>query len=149
MEQSFVKYINEFFRKLIEIHNLSIKFELNEGQSYMIEYSSKHFVIKIEKYFREFYVTIYKVNKANNEINLFNLLEYLRQDDLKVPKSNYFRKEKNIEECYRKQLNHISSVIYENYSLINNFFGSVNYEAMVVDFEIYWKNRHPELYKRS
>jgi hypothetical protein len=149
MEQSFIKYIYEFFRRLIEAYGLKIKTELNEGQSYMIEYSSGNFIIKIEKYFREFYVTLYRTNKPDSEINLFNLLEYLKQDDAHVPKSEYFRKEKDIEECYKKQLNHISAVIYENYNLINDFFSGDNYELKMAEFEKYWKNRHPEFYKKT
>lgn len=149
MEQSFIKYIYEFFKRLIEVYGFKIKTELNEGQSYMIEYSSGDFVIKIEKYFREFYATLYKINKLDSEINLFNLLEYLKQGNTQVPKSEYFRKEKNIEECYRKQLAHISSVIYENYGLINDFFNEENYESNVMGFEKYWKSKHPEFYKKT
>lgn len=145
MEQSFVKYIYEFLKSLIEIYGFRIKTELNEGQSYMIEYSSNDFVIKIEKYFREFYVSLYKIDKPDNEVNLFNLLEYLKQADSKAPRSEYFRKEKDIEECYRKQLSHISSVVYENYDLIKDFFSSDNYP----EFEKYWKNKHPELYEKA
>lgn len=145
MEQSFLKYIYEFFKSLIEIYGFKIKTELNEGESYMIEYSSNDFVIKIEKYFREFYVSLYKIDKPDNEINLFNLLEYLKQAETIIPKSEYFRNEKDIQECYLKQLSHISSVIYENYDLIKDFFSNGNY----TEFENYWKKKHPELYKKA
>lgn len=147
MEENFTKYIYEFFSKLIKLYGFAIKRELNEENSYLIEYRSADFVIKIEKYFREFYATLYKTNKPDDEINLFNLLEYLKQDN-ETPKSDYFRQEKDIEECYRKQLNHISSVIYENYALLNNFFSSDDYELKFADFEMYWRNKHPELYKK-
>jgi hypothetical protein len=147
MEQSFIKYINEFFKKLIDINSFSIKMESSEEQSYMIEYCSKDFVIKIEKYFREFYVSLYKIDKPDDEINLFNLLGYLKQFDAEAPKSEYFRKEKDLEECYKKQLNHISSVIYENYTLISDFFCDDNHEAKFAEFKKYWKTKHPELFK--
>ena len=146
MEQKFIKYIYEFFKRLIEIYGFRIKTELNEGQSYMIEYDSGNFVIKIEKYFREFYATHYKLDSPDKEINLFNLLEYLRQGDAQVPKSEYFRNEKDIEECYKKQLNHISGAIYENYNLINDFFNGNEYELKMIEFENYWKSKHPDLY---
>lgn len=149
MEQSFIKYIYEFFKRLIEIYGFQIKTEINDGQSYMIEYSSGGFVLKIEKYFREFYATLYKINKPESEINLFNLLEYLKHGDTQVSKSEYFRKEKDIEECYRKQLAHISYVIYDNYYLINDFFSSDDYEIKRNEFEKYWKNKHPEFYKKG
>ena len=148
MVQSFVKYTYEFFKWLIEVYGFKIKVELNDGQSYMIEYSSGDFIIKIEKYFREFYATIYKKSNTDDEINLFNLLEYLKQGSAQIPQSEYFRKEKDIEECYRKQLSHISSAIYDNYNLINGFFGEDNYELRVLEFEKYWKNKHPEFYNK-
>lgn len=149
MEQSFIKFIYEFFKRLIEAYGFKIKTELNEDQSYLIEYSSKDFVIKIEKYFREFYASLYKLNKPDFEINLFNLLEYLKQGDSNIPKSEYFRKEKDIEECYKKQLAHVSSVIYDNYNLINDFFSDDHYEINVIEFEKFWKNKHPEFYKKA
>lgn len=149
MENSFIKHIYDFFKKLIELHGFQIKTELNERQSYMIEYGSSNFVIKIEKYFREFYTTLYKANKPDSEINLFNLLEYLKHNDAKVPKSEYFRNEKDIEECYKKQLNYISIVIYENYNLIDNFFSGNDNELKMAEFEKYWKNKHPEFYNKG
>ena len=147
MEQDFIKYIHEFFKRLIEVYGFQVRSDLKERETYMIEYRSDNFVIKIEKYFREFYVTLYKPNEPDKEINLFNLLEYLRQGDSQVPKSEYFRSEKDIEECYKKQLNHISGVIYENYNLIDIFFN--DNELKMVEFEKYWKNKHPELYKKA
>ncbi len=149
MEKSFIKYIYEFFKQLIEVYGFKIKTELNEEQSYMIEYSSGDIVIKIEKYFREFYITLYKINKPDSEINLFNLLEFLKQSDSQVPKSEYFRKEKDLEECYRKQLAHVSSAVYDNYDLIMVFFDKKNYELNMMEFEKYWKNKHPEFYKKA
>jgi len=148
MERNFVKYIHDFFKELIELHGFEIKSEINNETSYRLEYSSKDFVIKIEKYFREFYVSLYKLEDLDNEINLFNLLEYLKQGTSDVPKSEYFRKEKDVEECYRKQLKYISSVIYNNYAVIKEFFDE-KYKSRMTDFEKYWKNQHPELYKTS
>lgn len=139
MEQNFTKYVHEFFKKPMETYDFRIKTELNDDQSYLIEYSSKDFVIKIENYFREFYASLYKINYPNREINLFNLLEYLKQNDVIVPKCDYFRKEKDIDVCYRKQLNHISIVINDNYVLIKDFFSSGNYELEIIEFEKYWK----------
>ncbi|MGB4415560.1 MAG: hypothetical protein WBI53_11865 [Paludibacter sp.] len=148
MEHNFIKYVYQFFNKLIELCGFQIKTELNEEQSYMIEYSSDNFVIKIEKYFREFYATVYKINKSDNEINLFNLLGYLKQDDKDMPQSEYFRKEKDIEECYRKQLAHISSVIFKNFDLIASFFNEDKYELNLIEFEKFWKSKHPEFYNK-
>lgn len=149
MELSYIKYIYEFFQRLIEVYGFKVKTELKERQSYMIEYGSGGFVIKIEKYFREFYATLYKLNKPDCEINLFNLLEYLKQGCVEIPSSEYFRKEKDIDECYRKQLAQISAVIYENFDLIADFFNESEYELNVIEFEKYWKSKHPELYNKA
>jgi hypothetical protein len=149
MEQNFIKYISEFFRRLIEVYNFEIKTEKKEGQSYMIEFISNGFVIKIEKYFQEFYSTLYKINKQDSEINLFNLLEYLKQRSEEIPSSEYFRKERDIDECYRKQLSHISTLIYANIDVIADFFNEAKYELNVIEFEKYWKSKHPELYNKA
>lgn len=148
MKQNFVNYIYEFFNKLIELYDFKIKAELNEGQSYLIEYESKDFSIKIEKYFREFYVSLYKLDDLENEINLFNLLEYLKQGATDSPRSEYFHKEKDIEICYRNQLEYISTIIYNNFPAISSFFCSVTFKSNVLAFERYWENKHPELYKK-
>lgn len=120
MGHTYIEYIHEFFIRLTESFGFQIKTELDEEQSFMIEYSSEIYIIKIEKYLREFYVTLYKIDKPDIEINLFNLLEYLKQGEKQIPKSDYFRLEKDINECYRKQLLHLSSVLFENYKLINS-----------------------------
>ena len=147
MEQTIVKYNYEFFKKLIEVYGFKMEKELIEEQSCKIEYSSDDFIIKIEKYFREFYLSLYKINKPESEINLFNLLDFLRQSDKFVPRSEYFHNEKNIEECYRKQFAHLSSIIYDNYELIIDFFREGKYESNEIEFEKYWKGKHPEFYK--
>ena len=148
MDQNIISFtVKESFNKLINLYSFRLKQEINDGQTYSIDFSSKDFVIKVEKYFREFYVSLHKITDPDNGINLFNLLEYLKEGTVNVPKSEYFRKEKDIEECYKKQLNHISTVIYENYSLISDFFSNDDYEIKILEFEKYWKNKHPEFYQ--
>lgn len=149
MEQSFIKYIYDFLKNLIEIYGFSIKDELNDGQSYFIEYSSETIVIKLEKYRREFYVTLYKLNNPDKEINLFNLLDYVNQTKSNAPKAEYFRNEKDIEECYKKQLNYISNLIYDNYDAINDFFTIDNYESKVADLEKFIMKKYPDLFRKT
>ena len=146
MKQNIVNYIHELFKNLIEVHNLKVKKEINEEQSYMIEFISENFGIKIEKYFREFYVSVYKIDNLENEVNLFNLMEFLMQGVDYIPKSDYFHNEKDTEECYRKQLKHISIVINDNYAMISDFFSNDDFETKISDFEKYWKTKHPYLY---
>jgi hypothetical protein len=76
-------------------------------------------------------------------------MQYLKQGDIQIPVSDYFRKEKDIDECVRKQFAQISSIIYDNYNLIGNFFSSDNYDINMSEFDKFWRNKHPELYKNN
>lgn len=142
------KAIEEIFHanleNLIKAHGFKVLTEMGDDESYMIEYSSGDFILKIQNYFREIYATLYKVNHSKDETALFNLLEYLIEDE--APHEKYFHEEKDLAEAYRKQLLHISTVIIEYYNLISSFF-NVNYELNIIEFEKYWKLKHPELYK--
>ncbi len=146
MEQIFTKHINELFKKLIDTYGFKRKTDLNENESYMILFASEKIAIRIEKYFRELYTSLYKVDEPDFEVNLFNLLDYLIQDDEKVPQGEYFHREKDLEECYKKQLAYVSSVIDENYDLISDFFNADKYELRTAEFKKYWRNKHPEFY---
>jgi len=149
MEQIFIKYLNEFSQNLIEKYGFSIKHEFNEEQSCFIEYSSANFIITIEKYFREFYVLLYKVNNIDKGIELNNLLEYLNQNENYTPYSRDFLKEKELEECYRKQFQEISTLFFDNYEKIDTFFNNNNFEEKFQIMEEYRQNKYPELYKRK
>lgn len=149
MERNFMTYIQEYFEILVESYNLKVKEKLNDGQNFMIEFESGSFVIHVEKYFREFYVSLHKLNDPDHGIDLFNLLEYLKKEDVNVPSPKYFREEKDLEECFRKQLNHLSKVIFENYELINDYFSDDNYEVRFEDMRAFRKGKYPELYKRT
>ena len=144
MNQDVIYYIHKSFEMLTTTHGLSMVNEINEDGYYMVEYGSKDFVIEIEKYYRELYVSVYKINKSEDGVNLFNLLDYLKQDFADKPKSNYFAKEISLEESYRKQISYIITTLFENYLLVKDFFKS---NDRMDDFEKYWKNKHPELYK--
>jgi hypothetical protein len=56
-----IKNINLYFDKLVEEYGFRIKYKSDDNQNYTIEYSSEVFVIKLENYFKEFYVSVYKM----------------------------------------------------------------------------------------
>ena len=141
------KYADDFFSILILKFGFKVKSEIVSSQYYLTEYVSESYVIKLEKYHRELYATVYSLSRQDKEVDLFNLLEFLKQNDTEVPDTDYFRKEKNLEECYKKQLNHISSVVYENLNLLNKFFSIDKFERNILELENYWKNKYPELYR--
>ena len=138
------KYTDIFFKVLISKYGFEIKTEILGSESYLMEFVSKNYVIKIEKYRLEFYPLVYSPSDPDNEINFFNLLGFLKQGG---SKSNFFRKEKDIKECYRKQLNHISVAIYDSLDLLDDFFSKDKYLENILEFHRYWKNKHPELYR--
>lgn len=144
----FIKHLNPYFEILISEYGFRKQNEINDGQSYSIEYNSDTFTIKVEKYRREFYVTVCKIG-SDKEINLFNLLGYLKRNSKDVPKSEYFTNEKNIDESYRKQFVHISDTIYDNFKVISDFFITGNYEAKIAEIEKYMQDKYPELFKRT
>jgi len=146
MEHSFIEHVNNSFSKLAEKHGLRKVNELNDGQSYYIEYLSNKFVIKIEKYRREFYTTLYKANNIDSGVNLFNLLCYLNQESSNIPKSEYFTDDSNLEECYKKQMNYISDMIYENFDIINDFFNDVDFDLRFAEIEKFMLNKYPNLF---
>lgn len=141
------KYADDFFNTLILKFGFKVKSEIVSDEFYLMEYVSESYVIKLEKYFRELYTTVYSLSRQDKEVNLFNLLEFLKQNDAEVPDSNYFRKEKNLEECYKKQLTHISSIIYDNLDLLNDFFSKDKVERNILELDSYWKSKYPELYR--
>jgi hypothetical protein len=150
MGQNFLKHLYNCFAGLIDRYGFSKENELNDGQSYSVEYSSNIFVIKFEKYRREFYATLYKTGHSDDEINLFNLLRYLNRD---FTEFEYFygelHGENELEEYYRKQFNHISNTIYENFVVINDFFSSGNYESKFTDIRKFMLKKYPELFRQK
>lgn len=146
------KHADDFFNTLILKFGFKVKSEIVSDEFYLMEYVSESYVIKLENYFRELYTTVYSLSKQDKEVNLFNLLEFLKRNDAEVfdagvPDSDYFLKEKNLEECYKKQLNHISSIIYDNLDLLGDFFSKDKVERNILEFDSYWKSKYPELYR--
>lgn len=143
----------ESFREGIQIFeklNLTTRFVLFKSQSdgnfHLIEFNSKYFVLKIENYHRELYPTLYKRGYSNFEINLFNLLDYLVGCDQDVPQSNFYKDEKDLDECFRKQFLYISHIISNYIEVLCNFFSDSRFESNAKKFEAYWKIKHPEFY---
>lgn len=147
MNEIIKKYTDDFFGTLISKFSFEIKSEIISDESYLMEYVSESYVIKMEKYYREFYPSVYSLCDQDNEINFFNLLGFLKQEGSNTLKSEFFRKEKDIGECYRKQLNYVSSAIYDSLDLLHDFFSKDKYKENALEFHRYWKSKHPELYR--
>lgn len=142
------KYTDAFFGELISKFGFEIKTQIISDESYLMEYASETYVIQIEKYHREFYTSVYSLSDPDQGINISNLLEFLKREMGDKPElEEYFRTEKNIEECYRKQLKHTSKIIIDNLDLLDDFFSEDMYKRNALEFHNYWKSKHPELYR--
>lgn len=149
MNQEVIKYLLKSFAWLEEKYEFCITNEVNEDQTYWIEYHSAHFIIKIEKYRREFYVTLYKTTDVTKATNLFNLLSYLNQSSENIPTANYFTNEKDLNECYKKQLGYLSTIIYNNFNSISIFFDDKGFDSRLEDLGEFILNKYPTLFKRQ
>jgi hypothetical protein len=149
MKHKFQTYLHDSFAKLVEKYGFTKSTELNEKEAYSIEYRSDTFVINLVQYWREFYVSVYKIGYPNKAVNLFNLLKFLNQASSSVPESNYFREEKDLADCYKKQFNYISDIIDESFIELNDFFKTGDYDSKMAEIEKYMINKYPDLFKRS
>jgi hypothetical protein len=149
MKIKLANIVEQSFRVFSEKYGFRRQNEVDDGQVYSVEYASISFIIKLEKYRYEIYATLRKADKANDEIELFNLLSYLAQPSLGAPKSKYFRYVLNYEKRYRKQLAHIVASIERYSTEIIMFFNSEDYAAKVADVRKFIINKNPKLFKQE
>ena len=121
--------------------------EWSEGRSYSIEYSSDCFVFKIDQYYREFYLSLYKPGKSGGTVDLYNLIDYLFQGSSVVVESKYFSEEETLNECYKKQFKYLADTVYSYYSAICDFFSAVDFESKMKDIDRFMINKYPNLFK--
>jgi len=149
MERKFPKYLYESFSRLIDKYGFIKSAEVKEENVYSIEYYSDVFVIKLEKYFREFYVSLFKTGYPDNGVNLFNLLNYLNTASSDTAKSKFFEEEKDLDERYKMQFNYIVDTIDENFPAINDFFNSGDYKTKMGEIRKFMIKKYPNLFKGS
>jgi len=145
MEIFFKEYTQIFFYKLINVYGFKLREEYIENSSYFVEFESTDFIISIEKYHKELYVTSYKKKDIKKAINLFYLLEFLNKENGVIQKSNYFSNELNLKKCYKKQLEHISKCIYTNIEKLNKFYNSKDYRNNKKELTKFIKCNYPQL----
>lgn len=148
MEKTISKYLNDSFAQLVEKRGLRKSKEFSDKQSFSADYVVSNFTIKIEKYWRQFYVTLFKTGNNEGGVNLFNLLSYLHQTSSDVPVSNYFEGD-DLDDSYKKQLSYLASVVDSNFTAIEDFFKEGNYELKMAEVRNFMINKYPELFKRK
>jgi hypothetical protein len=142
------KYVCDYLSFLINEYEFFKGEEIFDDQSYSIELRSKTFVVNIEKYRREIYLTLAKPGFEENEINLFNLIHYLFQENNNISMSNYFSEIKDPAECYRKQIEHISTVLKNNYEIICHFFEIEDFQAQLEKINKFMLEQYPMIFKQ-
>jgi hypothetical protein len=143
------KYIYDYFSFLTNKMGFIKERENNEEQSYSVDFRSSSFIIRIEKYRKEFYLLLFKPGYEEHEINLFNLIHYMNKDNTKVPTSNYFSEIKDTRECFRKQLEHIATILNENIIFVRHFFETKDYRSQLANINEFMQKKYPELFKRN
>jgi hypothetical protein len=138
-------YVNDCFSNLVKRFGLNKTDEIYSEHEYLIEYSSKFFKIKIEKYHRTFDAALYKIGNNEAGIDLFNLLGYLHKNEANIPESNYFENETDLIVCFKKQITHITTLLSENFETINEFFSFGDYNSKRKDLKNFLIEKYPEM----
>ena len=141
-----VNIIDGAFSKIMAANGFNKTKEIDDGQLSLFEYSSKVLIVRVGNYFREIYVTLYKIGHEQEGINLFNLLEYIASPN-DSPKPNNFEGVKDLKECYTKQLNYLAEVLINNIKVINDFFEGQDFELKVKELRNFMIKKYPELFK--
>ncbi|HOF16647.1 MAG TPA: hypothetical protein PLF32_02420 [Bacteroidales bacterium] len=149
MKINIKKIVIECFSKYVIKYNLTYKDEFYDHESLWIEYQSKNFIIKIEKYRRDFYIILYKIGFCDDGINLFNLLRYL---NINISEFEYYNETfddiKALNDYYKERLNFISTALFSNFEIIDKFFIEKNYKSNLEKINNYMIKEYPNLFKR-
>ncbi len=149
MNKKILKHIDICFSKLIKKHGFVKRNEVNTKDDYSIEFWSDTFMLKIEKYRRDFQPTLFSSTFKDKGISLFNLFRFL---EIKFSEFNYYHNElsgeKELEEYYKKQISYISDLLYKNLSLIQGFFDKPNFKSRLADINAFMIKEYPYLFKK-
>jgi hypothetical protein len=143
-------YINKYFKFLLEQFDFEKSNEKCDEQYYEVKFHAHDMSIRLEKYRREVYVYLSKPSKADEELNLFSLIEYLDRNIEESVKSNYFLGVKDLNECYRLQIEWLATVLKMYLPKARTFFLDKFYSKNFTAFSDFVIKKHPDLYaKRS
>lgn len=140
--------VTSSFRVIAEKNGFRQQNEVNNGSAYSVEYASKDFVVRLEQYRTELYATLYKTGNPEKQINLFNLLAFMAHPQMVAHASEYFYDEANVEERFRKQVDHITTAIDKHIDEIHAFFVADDYSSKVARIEDFMVKKYPELFKK-
>jgi hypothetical protein len=109
-------------------------------------YRSDNLEVRLERYRNDIYAYVSKFD-GNNEVSLFNLVEFL--SGVRKPTFQSFSDSNNFEEHYRLQFENISMLLQKYLTQINNFFDEANYSKNLNDLRNYMISTYPNLFMKK
>lgn len=115
-----------------------------------IHFESDFVGVRLERYHYEIYATVYRTGDRENQVNLFNLLEFLNVDfERFIYSSDPVNEHGGIDKYARKQLLNIAKAVHENQSRIRDFFKDERYASNIADVRQFMINNYPQLFVRN
>jgi hypothetical protein len=148
MNSDLASLVNQSFAPFVDNHGLTQLGEVNDGETYSIEYASDVFVIRLERYRDALLPSLYKAGFAHKRVGLFNLVAYLTNPSQNSPVADYFPDEQDLGERFRKQTVHIAATLDGYWTSIVQFFSTSNYLARDAELEAFVIRKYPEVFKR-
>jgi hypothetical protein len=144
-----LKAVHEHFAFLIHKREFKLCDTSSDDESFALEFISKVFDVKLEKYRREIYAYVRKHGCADDEINLFALVQYLHRDEAAQPSSNYFPAVKDLDDSLRMQTRWIAETFRCHWREIEQFFLSSELDKNLERINAYVMTQHPELFAKA
>lgn len=146
MQQKYINQVQISFNYLIADHGFLKGGEVNSGDIYFSVYESLSFCVKVEKYRKDFYITLFRPAMPELEIELFNLLSFLSRKGEKTLKSISRDKGKD---PIRKQVTTLAGTLLSNLEIIRLFFMDSSFEERVDELRSELIKMNPDLFKRG
>jgi hypothetical protein len=148
MKPTVSQLVNSCFHALVEKHGLRQIEEMETNEAYSTKFVTTNFVVKLEKYRTDIYATLLKSVEARREMDLFNLVDYLRSSSVTEIVPDYgIRDEGGISEGYRKHLGKISSALMRNFTAIDGFFAAEDFERSAQSVDKFMIDKYPDLFR--
>jgi hypothetical protein len=150
LDNETLDFLHDSFAELVNRCGFVRVNEFRDDQVFFTEFQSDIFGIRLEKYRREIYPTVFKVGHRKDYINLYNLLRFLQ-----IPFAEFtyqrgkFKETHELELYYPKQIEHISETILENLNPLIGFFKEEDYKEKVDRIREFMIDRYPEVFKRA
>lgn len=139
--------VNQYFSFLKVNHGFVLSGQEIHNSDYRIVMTSPDLVIKLEKYRRELYCYISRLDDPESEVHLFNLLRYLSSGNISESSLQYFSHIEDATESLTLQLKLISGKIQDNYLSIAEFFEKENYKSNLSKLNAFVMKQNPNLFK--